>query len=100
MSGASGVVEVVTTYLEMRAPGELRRSPVPSPEPAFVHAREPLPELNRFLYTAVGGDWYWRDRLGWRYERWLRWLDRPELETWVLHANGTPAGYVELERQP
>lgn len=93
-------VDVVTTYLEMLAPDALRRAPVPSPAPTFVRAHEPLPELNRFLYTAVGGDWYWRDRLGWSYEKWLRWLDRPALETWVLYANGTPAGYVELEKQP
>ena len=92
--------DVVTTYLEMRDARDLRRSGVPQPAPQFIRATEPLPELNRFLYTAVGGDWYWRDRLVWPYGRWMQWLDRAELETWVLHAGGTPAGYVELEMQP
>ncbi|HKY92666.1 MAG TPA: GNAT family N-acetyltransferase [Nevskiaceae bacterium] len=91
--------DVVTTYLEMHAPDALRRSPVPDPAPLFLRATEPLPELNRFLYTAVGGQWYWRDRLKWPYEKWVKWLDRPELETWLLYAGGTPAGYVELEKQ-
>ncbi len=26
------------------------------------------PELNRFFYKAIGGDWYWIDRLPWTYE--------------------------------
>jgi GNAT superfamily N-acetyltransferase len=60
----------------------------------------PCPEFNRFLYTAVGGDWYWIDRLVWSYEQWLRWVDRPELETWVAYLDGSPAGYFELEAQP
>ncbi|MBD1853233.1 GNAT family N-acetyltransferase [Leptolyngbya sp. FACHB-711] len=60
----------------------------------------PSPELSRFLYTSVGGDWYWIDRLHWTYDRWMQYLDRPELETWVASLKGTPAGYIELEVQP
>jgi len=59
-----------------------------------------MPELNRFFYTAVGGDWYWLDRLPWGYREWMAYLDRPELETWVVAVGGIPAGYYELERQP
>jgi GNAT superfamily N-acetyltransferase len=59
----------------------------------------PSPELSRFLYTAVGGQWYWIDRLSWDFARWLAYLDRPAVETLVLYVAGTPAGYVELEVQ-
>ena len=90
---------VTTWYLEMRHRAALRPAPVPDPAPRLEQARIPLPELNRFLYTAVGGDWYWRDRLPWTHAQWMQWLDRPEVQTWVLHVQGTPAGYVELERQ-
>ncbi|HEY0974850.1 MAG TPA: GNAT family N-acetyltransferase [Solimonas sp.] len=90
---------VTTWYLQMHDPAQLRRARVPQPEPLLLRAEAPLPMLNRFLYTAVGGHWYWRDRLPWSYARWMAWLDRPELETWVLYARGTPAGYIELERQ-
>jgi GNAT superfamily N-acetyltransferase len=58
-----------------------------------------LPELNRFLYTAVGGDYLWIDRLPWTYAEWETWLERPEPETWLAYLNGTVAGYFELERQ-
>lgn len=90
---------VTTWYLEMRDPAQLRRSAVPDPAPTIVRAEIPLPALNRFLYTTVGGPWHWRDRLPWTPERWMQWLDRPEHQTWVMYVSGTPAGYVELERQ-
>lgn len=86
-------------YLEMTSPEDLRPGRVTG-ELEIRQARIPCPELNRFLYTAVGGDWFWVDRLEWSYEQWLAWLDRPELETWVGYVEGTPAGYFELEKQP
>ena len=55
------------------------------------------PELNRYLYTAVGGDWLWTDRLGWTWQQWHDWLDRPGVETWLALERGTPAGYAELD---
>ncbi|WP_051361920.1 GNAT family N-acetyltransferase [Solimonas soli] len=90
---------VTTWYLEMRAPGALRRARVPQPAPPILRAAQALPMFSRFLYTAVGGHWHWRDRLGWSYARWMRWLDRPELQTWVMYVDATPAGYIELEKQ-
>ncbi|MDP9140614.1 MAG: GNAT family N-acetyltransferase [Pseudomonadota bacterium] len=92
-------VAVTTWYLELRDPTRLRASSVPQPAPLMLRAEQPLPMLNRFLYTAVGGHWYWRDRLVWSYARWMRWLDRPQLHTWVMYVSGTPAGYIELEQQ-
>jgi ribosomal protein S18 acetylase RimI-like enzyme len=89
----------VTTHLEMTDPGALRPARTPAVAVRLEQAVIPSPELNRFLYTAVGGNWYWIDRLGWSYAEWMRYLDRPELETWVATVAGTPAGYYELERQ-
>jgi GNAT superfamily N-acetyltransferase len=92
-------VEVTTWYLQMLSPDELRRVGPPTPEAWIERADIPSPELSRFLYTAVGGPWYWTNRLGWDYARWLEYLDRPAVETLVLYVSGTPAGYVELEVQ-
>jgi len=91
---------VTRWYLEMTSPAQLRRSPAPDPAPAIVRAEVPSPALNRFLYTSVGGAWHWVDRLPWTWAQWMTWLDRPELQTWVMYVSGTPAGYFELERQP
>ncbi|NOT09533.1 MAG: GNAT family N-acetyltransferase [Gemmatimonadales bacterium] len=90
---------VRVTHLEMLSPADLRPSSKVPADALLLRASLPSPELNRFLYTAVGGDWHWRDRLPWTYAQWMAWLDRPELETWVLYLSGTPAGYFELELQ-
>jgi GNAT superfamily N-acetyltransferase len=82
----------------MLGPGELR----PARGGAELEVRRaeiPCPELNRFLYQAVGGPWSWTDRLPWSLEQWREYADRPELETWLGYLRGTPAGYFELERQ-
>ena len=91
---------VTTVHLEMTDPAQFR--PAKSGGIGFdlVRVEIPCPELNRFLYTAVGADWWWYSRLPWDYAQWLEYLDRPDLETWVAYVAGTPAGYFELERQP
>jgi ribosomal protein S18 acetylase RimI-like enzyme len=92
-------VTVTTWHLEMRSPSELRPKGSIGSGEAVVEVTFPWPELNRFFYTAVGGEWYWTDRLVWDRARWLAYLDRPELRTLVLTTGGLPAGYCELERQ-
>ncbi|HXJ84616.1 MAG TPA: GNAT family N-acetyltransferase [Candidatus Methylomirabilis sp.] len=65
----------------------------------LVRAEIPCPELNRFLYATVGARWWWYTRLPWNRARWLAYLDRPEVETWIAYVSGSPAGYFELEAQ-
>jgi ribosomal protein S18 acetylase RimI-like enzyme len=90
---------VITHHLEMTDPSQFVPARKPATSFALVQAELPCPALNRFLYTAVGGDWYWLDRLGWSYEQWQMYLERAEVETWVAYVSGTPAGYYELEMQ-
>jgi ribosomal protein S18 acetylase RimI-like enzyme len=89
----------VTWYLELPQAAAYRPARA---RPGFEvrRAEHPAPELSRFFYGAVGGDWYWTDRLAWTREAWQAWLDRAEVETWLGHLDGTPAGYFELEFQP
>jgi ribosomal protein S18 acetylase RimI-like enzyme len=84
----------------MHSPDALRPARVPDPPPLIMRAELPSPALSRFLYTAVGGDWHWTDRLPWTPERWMQYLARDEVETWIAYVRGNPAGYVELEAQP
>ncbi len=70
---------------EQPAQTDLRRSHIP------------CPEFSRFLYTAVGGDWFWIDKLGWSYAQWLDMVSAPGFQTWVLYVQDTPAGYFELK---
>lgn len=90
---------VTTTHLEMADRGQLRPARSATVPFDLVRVEIPCPQLNRFLYTAVGARWTWYSRLPWSRARWLAYLDRPEVETWVAYVSGTPAGYFELERQ-
>jgi len=92
-------VDVTTYYLEMTDPCALLPKHSAPKDFTVLRAQVPCPELNRFLYTAVGGEWYWLYRLSWTYQQWLDWLDRPAVQTWVAYVSGTPAGYFELEAQ-
>ena len=56
---------VTTTYLEICDRSQLRASEEPRVPFALVRVEVPTPELNRFLYLAVGSGWAWRDRLPW-----------------------------------
>ena len=85
--------------LEMLTPEDLHPARAPSESVEVRRAGVPSPEFSRFLYTAVGGPWYWLGRLTWTHADWERYLDRPQVETWVAYARGTPAGYFELEQQ-
>ena len=82
---------VTTTYLEMTDRAQCRPARPASVDFQLLRAEVPCPELNRFLYTAVGADWWWHTRLPWDYSRWLAYLDRPELETgWRTSAEPRP----------
>jgi len=93
------LVDVTTYYLEMTDPADLRPKRVEDARFEIKRAEIPLPTLNRFFYTTVGGDWYWTNRLNWSDRQWRAWADRPELRTWVAYFCGTPVGYFELEAQ-
>ncbi|MER5183040.1 GNAT family N-acetyltransferase [Streptomyces sp. NPDC002896] len=92
-------ITVTTWSLEQTSPSDLRPSAAPEGDVRIVRAEVPSPEFSRFLYTAVGGDIRWTDRLGLTYAQWQDVLNRPGTETWVAYEKGTPAGYVELEAQ-
>lgn len=96
----TGPMLVTTTYLEQTAPTDLVPARVPDEPGRIERVDEVSPEFCRFLYTAVGGDWYWLERLPWNLSHWTSWLSRPGSETWVLWLHGTPAGYIELDPQP
>lgn len=93
-------VQVTTWSLEMREEAALRPAPPPRRPVELRQAVVPGGEFSRFLYTAIGGDWYWTNRLSWSHAEWQRWVERPALSTWVAVQEGSPAGYFELEVQP
>ena len=86
-------LRVITTYLEMRDPGDLR--PARAAGLAGVRLeRVTDPALNRWFYEEIGPDWSWTDRLPWSDEQWEQYA--ATVDTWVATVDGRRAGYVEL----
>ena len=90
-------VQVLRTYLEMRAPGELSPAPPPDARARVERVEECPPSFFRYLYGAVGGPYQWVDRLPWTDEDIRRYLATPGVSLWVLSLAGAPAGYFELK---
>lgn len=91
--------DVTTYYLEMTAQSDLIAKRSARSDLILARIDPPIAELNRFFYTAIGGDWHWFDRLPWTARQWREYVNRPGLETWMLSAAGVPAGYCEMEAQ-
>lgn len=92
------LTHITTWFLEMASPDRLRPGRQPDQDVLLMRVERPCPEYSRFLYRAVGGNWYWIDRISWSYEEWQTWAER--VETWVAYVGGTPAGYFELLPRP
>ena len=89
---------VTRSYLQLSSPHALHRAPL---EAGFriEHAHPcPIPFF-RYLYTEVGRDYRWRDRLAWTDEQCAAHLARPDISIWVLYVHGAPGGYFELRKQ-
>ena len=88
---------VVTTYLEMSSPDQLR--------PKRADARFQVCEkterdwrFNRDLYFRVGEQWDWIDKRAWTDEQWKEYTMAAELRTFAGYYDDSLAGYYELRR--
>lgn len=89
------VTQITTWFLEMASPDRLRPGRDQRQDVVLTRVGRPCPELSRFFYRSVGGNWYWIDRIAWSYAEWQAWTKR--VETWAAYVDGTPAGYFELQ---
>ena len=91
-------VEVTRTYLEMRAPSDLRAAHSTDPLIKIEQQRNCSVELFRFLYREVGRSYHWTDRLPWTDEQITTYLQQPEVSIWTMSYGDDIAGYFELKR--
>lgn len=90
--------EAVRTYLEMRDPAGLRAARVDGSNLRIERAYDCPPSFWRYLYTEVGREYGWIDRLPWSDDAIRAYLADPAVSLWVMWVRGTPAGYFELRR--
>ena len=90
-------VETVITYLIAEAVP--RNLPAMSAGARLALMKADLIPLHyyRYLYQAVGLNWLWFERLLLDDATLAGKVHRPGVEIYVLYANGSPAGYYELD---
>jgi GNAT superfamily N-acetyltransferase len=84
----------------MTDPSALEEAPAPGPGVSVHREENAAPGLWRLLYTEVGRDYHWVDRLEWTDDQIRAYLADPALELWVLTVAGETAGYFELSKKP
>lgn len=90
-------LDTTVTYLALTArPAQLPPMPT-SPRLALMKAENIPLHFYRYLYAAVGGSWLWVERLQMSDEMLAEKVQRDGVEVFVLYANGSPAGYYELD---
>jgi GNAT superfamily N-acetyltransferase len=90
--------QAVRTFLEMTDPSALQDMPLAPPDAVLDRIEQCPPALWRHLYTEVGREYHWVDRLAWTDHEITRYLADPALELWVLQVKADTAGYFELRR--
>src|SRR5436190_1165975 len=92
------VVDVKVFYVEMLAP-VLRTIPTPRDGLSVIQAKQPTVSFYRFLYNTVGQQYHWYSRGKLTDAELASVLANPLNELHVLYADGTPAGFAELDRR-
>jgi len=90
--------DVTVYYLEMLAKPQ-RTVPAPRGGLMVMHAQRPTVAYYRFLYNTVGGNYHWYSRGKLPDADLAAVIQHPPNEVHVLHADGVPAGFAELDRR-
>jgi GNAT superfamily N-acetyltransferase len=88
---------LITQYLEMRSPEQLR----PKRADSRFQVREKTERdwrFNRDLYLRVGEQWDWIDKRSWTDDQWKEYATAVELRTFAGYHDDMLAGYYELRR--
>lgn len=90
---------LVITYLQMKDWSEFRPAYLNYPDGIKVMCMDtPDVDFYRFLYTSIGKQWRWNDRLSYSDEQIKALLSVSGTSIHVLYVAGVPAGYIELAK--
>lgn len=98
-SAGKGRLNVIVTYLEMTTPPAAPPPRKPAGDVAIRRACAPAVAFYRFLYNTVGEPWLWHERRAMTDADLHAAVADPRVELEVLYVDGSPAGYVEIDRR-
>lgn len=92
-------LDVVVTYLEMTTRPTRPTIPQPLGSYALLKLDQPPVGYYRYLYNTVGEPWFWWERRQMNDRTLAGLIQDPDIDIYVLHAGGVPAGYAEFSRK-
>lgn len=92
-------VVVTRTYLELKAPDQLK--PFRLEDPLLRFARVPVPSvpLAQRLYRDIGAPYHWSDRWAWSTAEWQAYVGEFGYGIWILTWDGDLAGFAEMKNE-
>jgi len=95
--GKIKTIPMTVTFLEMRARSSVLPPTQPKGKVAILRAEHPPVHFYRYLYDTIGGPYYWVDRRKIDDASLAAIIGNPQVELYVLYADGSPAGMAELD---
>lgn len=90
-------IPTTVTFLEMAARPTVPAPPQPPGKIAMLRAEQPPVHFYRYLYDAVGRNYYWVERRKLKDSALAAYLADPDVHFYVLYVDGCPAGMSELD---
>jgi GNAT superfamily N-acetyltransferase len=90
-------IPMTVTFLEMHSRPAALPPPQPKSKIAILRAENPSVHFYRYLYDTIGEPYYWVDRRKLSDEALGEIIRNPQVELYVLYADGNPAGMAEIE---
>ena len=87
-------------YLHIFSINELIKSDYKQINLEVILEKKPKIDICKFFYKEVGRDFFWRDRLKWRDQDWLDYINNDFFKLYILKYNNKLAGYYELFYDP
>ena len=89
------ILSVVRKYLEISSINDLKQSQIPNKNCKLILLDPPDFQLNKFFYKQIGKDFRWFDRLEWSDQKWINYVENPNIETFILKDKDNLVGYFE-----
>jgi len=89
------ITKVHRNYLVINSLEELNFSKSPKNNCQLVEINPPDFQINKFFYKQIGKDHRWIDRLIWDDRKWISYVDKSNVNTFVLKENEKLVGYFE-----
>ena len=91
---------IIRSYLHIFSTSSLIKSNCKNKSLEVTLEKKPKIDFCKFLYKEVGRDFFWRDRLKWKDQEWLGYINNNFFKLYVLKCNNKLAGYYELLYDP